>query len=369
MNISHNLVELVRATPPLLPVVSDILNESLREISRDQRAGVAFHNHRFGGDPADRQAGATWCERRLGTVIDAGRVVVTNGTQNSLLMLIASLVPPGSVLLTEALSYPQIGILCNLVGATVKSVGIDEFGVVPEDFKRCCEEYRPKAAYLIPTVQNPTATMLPNHRRQQIVAIAREHGVAIIEDDAQACLPPSADAPIASLAPDITWYVLTLSKSTSVGLRIGYFVAPDLRQLEKVYARFKKMSMWFSSPISAILATRWVEDGTANRILGAIRGEMAERHRILKEELTKVSYQSSPNSLHVWIAGASGLRHAAAIAELAGQRGVAVRGWKEFQVAERDSPHGARVSLTAGNRDTLRTGLRRLNAALTTNCS
>ncbi|MCA6107919.1 aminotransferase-like domain-containing protein [Bradyrhizobium cenepequi] len=368
MSISHNTVELVRATPPVLTAVSDILGESLREISQDERTGVAFHKHRFGGDLADREAGAIWCEGRLGTAVDPSRVVVTNGTQNSLLMLVASLVPPGSVLLTEALSYPQIGTLCNLVGATARSVKLDELGVVPDDFKRCCEEYRPKAAYLIPTVQNPTATILPSNRRHEIVAIARKHGVAIIEDEAQAFLPPNADAPIASLAPDTTWYVLTMSKSTSVGLRVGYFVAPDLRQLENVYARFKKMSMWFSSPITAILATRWITDGTANRILAAIRGEMAERHRILRDELTNVSYQSSPNSLHVWVKGASGLRDAAAIGEWASQRGVIVRGWNEFQVADSGGPHGARVSLTAGDQEALRTGLRKLNAGLGAQC-
>ncbi|MGY3610283.1 MULTISPECIES: aminotransferase-like domain-containing protein [unclassified Bradyrhizobium] len=368
MDNSQATVELVRATPPLLTAVSNILRESLREISRDERTGAAFQNHRFAGELADREAGAIWCERRLGTAIDPSRVVVTNGTQNSLFMLIASLVPPGRVLLTEALSYPLIGTLCNLVGARAKSIKLDELGVVPEDFERCCEKYHPTAAYLIPTVQNPTATILPNGRRNEIVSIARKHGVAIIEDDAQAFLPPSADAPIASLAPDITWYVLTLSKSTSIGLRVGYFVAPDLRQLEKLYARFKKMSMWFSSPISAILATRWITDGTANRILAEIRGEMAERHKILKDELSNVSYQASPNSLHVWVTGASGLHNTAAIAELASQRGVVVRGWKEFQVADRGGPLGARVSLTAGDREALRSGLRRLNAGLGTQC-
>ncbi|MHC2543208.1 DNA-binding transcriptional MocR family regulator [Ensifer sp. SEMIA 135] len=356
--------ELVRATPPLLTSVSAMLSESLREISLDERTGNAFHCHRFGGTTEDKEAGATWCGRRLGTKIDPERVVVTNGTQNSLLMLVTSLVGPGGILLTEALSYPQIGAICDLIGATVKPIEIDELGVIPGDFRRCCEQHRPNAVYLIPSIQNPTATILPNDRRREVAEIARFYGVPIIEDDAQAFLSPDAPQPIAAFAPEITWYVLTLSKSTSVGLRVGYFVSPNLEQQDKVNALFKRMSMWFCSPISAILATRWINDGTANRILDAIRSEMSARHQVLREELTCVSYQSSPNSLHVWLKGEGRLKDPNTITTLARTAGVQIRNWEEFRAAQNRGPVGARVSLTSVDKETLRMGLRILNKAL-----
>src|SRR5258708_36130053 len=42
---------------------------------------------------------------------------------------------------------------------------------------------QPKMIYTIPTVQNPTATIMPEPRRAELLRLPQEHGVAVFEDD------------------------------------------------------------------------------------------------------------------------------------------------------------------------------------------
>lgn len=72
------------------------------------------------------------------------------------------------------------------------------------------------------------AARLGNERdaTRELVAIARQHGLIIIEDGTYALLADDAPPPLASLAPETTVYVSSLSKSVATGLRVGFVCAP-----------------------------------------------------------------------------------------------------------------------------------------------
>ena len=46
----------------------------------------------------------------------------------------------------------------------------------------------PKYIYTIPTVQNPTGTIMPEARRAELLKLAQEYGVPVFEDDCYADL-------------------------------------------------------------------------------------------------------------------------------------------------------------------------------------
>src|SRR5262249_43950159 len=86
----------------------------------------------------------------------------------------------------------------------------------------------PKYIYTIPTVQNPTGSIMPVDRRQKMIALARQYGTMIFEDECYSDLVWSGKRPpsIYSLAGgDGVIFVGSFSKSIAPALRVGYIVA------------------------------------------------------------------------------------------------------------------------------------------------
>jgi 2-aminoadipate transaminase len=88
---------------------------------------------------------------------------------------------------------------------------------------------RPKMIYTIPTVQNPTATIMPEQRRRELLHLADEYGVPIFEDDCYADLIWSGERPPSLYAMSRSQNVIhcgSFSKSIAPALRVGFLVAP-----------------------------------------------------------------------------------------------------------------------------------------------
>jgi 2-aminoadipate transaminase len=86
----------------------------------------------------------------------------------------------------------------------------------------------PKFIYTIPTVQNPTGTIMPLERRHEVIAVARQFGVPIFEDECYADIvwAPGTPPALYGLAPQDVIHIGTLSKTLAPALRVGYVTAP-----------------------------------------------------------------------------------------------------------------------------------------------
>ena len=88
---------------------------------------------------------------------------------------------------------------------------------------------RPKYIYTIPTVQNPTGTVMSEARRRELLALAAQYGVPIFEDDCYADLTWDGERPPALYAMSDSGNVIhigSFSKSIAPALRVGFIVAP-----------------------------------------------------------------------------------------------------------------------------------------------
>lgn len=350
-------VDFTRSIPPLPPLLGSGLGQALCEIGCSANLGLLLRNSYAAGTEADRQAGAQWLARRFEVVPTAEHVVVTNGTQNIVTLLLQSLVGPNNLLLSEALTYSALRPLADRVGVRIEGVAIDDDGVIPDAFDEACRQHRPKALYCNPTVQNPTATMMSRRRREEIAAIARRHGVAILEDDVLGNLHEDAPPPIAAFAPDITWYFMGLTKCLAHGLRIAYLLVPDLVSAEAVIGPVRKLSTWFPSPLSAAVANRWINDGTAGRITQAIKEEAEARQAIAARLLAGADYTTQPGALHLWLRLPTSWPRSDFVKKLC-QAGVLVRPSDLFAVNDSPPPEAVRLSLSSPlNRDDVERGL------------
>ncbi|WP_311275324.1 PLP-dependent aminotransferase family protein [Methylobacterium sp. WCS2018Hpa-22] len=251
------------------------------------------------GNLADRAAGADWLGRRLGPV-PVQRVIVAGGAQASLAAILTVVLKPGDALCVPILTYPGLRMAAERRGARLLPVSADGEGILPDAFLECCRLHRPRALYLVPTLDNPTTATIPTHRRERIAEIARTHGVAIIEDDAYGTLPPDAPAPFASFAGDITWHIATLSKCVSPGLRIAYVAVPGTNEAVRLAAELRAISM-MASPLAAALASHWIANGDLDSIVAAIRHENGHRQAVAREALRGLSVHAHPCGHHLWL--------------------------------------------------------------------
>ena len=253
----------------------------------------------FGGTAPDRAAGAHWLAARL-PELRGEHVLVCPGAQSALLAILLSLTQAGDTVCCEALTYPGFRTLAAHLGLVLAGLPMDDQGVLADAFAAQCRKAPPKALYLNPTLHNPTTRTLSLARRQQLIAIARQYAVPILEDDAYGALPNDPLPPLAALAPEITFYVGSLAKCLGAGLRIAYLVTPDTAQYGKCVAALRAASV-MASPITAALATQWITDGTATAILDFIRSETTARQDMVAAILPPSAYVTHPQAFHVWL--------------------------------------------------------------------
>jgi DNA-binding transcriptional MocR family regulator len=270
----------------------------------------------------------------------------------------STLTRPGDVVLSESLTYPGMKALANLFDFRLHGVPMDEYGLLPEAFAAACESTGAKLLYCVPTLQNPTTALMPVERRKEIAKIARTRGVVIIEDDIHGHLPAEPIPPLAGFAPEISCYIASTSKSLAPGLRISYLAAPAT-MLERLTPGLW-LTTWMATPITAEIASLWIQNGTADRILEKRREEAAARQKLASEILGHLHCQSQTFGYHLWLHLPEPWR-AEDFTEQASKQGVAVTPPSAFIVGRERLPHAVRLCLGAvRERDRLARGLRTL---------
>ncbi|NKQ53287.1 PLP-dependent aminotransferase family protein [Amycolatopsis sp. K13G38] len=160
-------------------------------------------------------------------------VVVTVGSQMGLDMVTRLFCDPGDVVIAEGPSY--VGALGSFAAyqAQVLHVTMDDDGLVPEALRAALDQAeragkRVKFLYTIPNFHNPAGVTLATGRRAEILAICREHGVLVVEDNPYGLLGFDGQTypALRSLDPENVVYLGSFSKTFASGLRVGWVLAP-----------------------------------------------------------------------------------------------------------------------------------------------
>jgi DNA-binding transcriptional MocR family regulator len=285
--------------PPQPPGLGDRVAEGLAALLAGPEGAAGLGYQPSGGAARDRAAGASWLGRRLGAVAE-DRVVVAAGAQSALFAVLDLLLDRGDTLACAGLTYPGVRAIAAHLGLRLAGLAQDADGLDPDAFEHLCRTDPPKALYLVPTIASPTTATLPSGRRQAIVATARRHGVALVEDDAYGALPETAPPPLAALAPEIAWHVASLSKCATPALRVAYVAAPDASAAMPLTAGLRAISL-MASPLTAALAARWIGDGTLAALTAAIRAENRARQRLAAALLPAGAVAAHPDGNHLWL--------------------------------------------------------------------
>lgn len=292
-------VEMSMNMPPEPPVMAARLIESATALHAAADPYQLLRYQDFGGAPADRAAGRTWLGRRL-PGCNGEAVLVCPGIHSALVALVSLLARPGDTLALDVLAYPGIKAIASQLGVRLQALPRDEDGPLPHAFESLCKTHKPAAFYCNPTLQNPSTLTIPFRRREALADVALRYNVPIVEDDAYAMLPQNAPPPLALLAPELTYYVTGMSKNFGAGLRIAYLLAPSARQAQRIAGALRATTV-MPSPYTMLLATQWVNDGTAIAMLDAIRAEGRTRLAIAAQVLHDWPFDAHPDGFHLWL--------------------------------------------------------------------
>jgi DNA-binding transcriptional MocR family regulator len=338
----------------------DMLQQGLSQVLMRADNALLMTYHLAGGSDADRQAGAQWLAPMFGD-LDSRQLVVCPGAQAAIAALILALTEPGDVILTEAMSYPGLRTAATQFGRHIIAVEADKQGMVPELLEQACRQHKPKLIYLNPTLQNPTTITMPERRRKALASIAKHHNVRIVEDDPYWLLADAPPPPIATFAPEQVYYIATLSKCLTPGLRVAFVLIRDPHERERFLVALRSFALMVA-PLTAALATQWIVDGSAGRLMEGVRNEVRLRHWMARDILAG-RYSGAGDGLHVWLE-LPAYWNPSQLARAADSEGIAVTPAEAFATGS-GSVNAIRISLgNIKDRERLRAGLQRLSDLL-----
>ncbi len=164
----------------------------------------------------------------------ADDILITSGSLQAIDLINATLLERGDTVIIEQDCYQGSINRLTRLGVNVVGIPLDGDGMRMDLLSNALDELkgkgvRPKYIYTIPTVQNPTSTIMPLEHRREMLRLAAAHGVPIFEDDCYADLIWSGERPPAIYALSENNNVIhigSFSKSIAPALRVGFIVAP-----------------------------------------------------------------------------------------------------------------------------------------------
>lgn len=323
--------------PP--PICQDDLFAAVREIEKAPGKEELFRYQSPKGLERHRAAGVEWL-KTMGLESDVDSVLLCAGAQQGLNVVFTTIAEPGDLVLAEHVSYPGIKAIADMRKLRLMGVPMDENGLLPDALESICRTRKVKALYTIPTLQNPTNTILPAERRKAVAEIAEKYDFVIVEDDILRALVKKPPPPIASLVPERTFFVSSMSKVLAGGLRVGFIKGP-----QKVYNRLQQSLqalIWNVSPLTFEMFSILLANGTVEKVIRLLRKNCETRNRLAEEYLGAFKPRLYPHSTYFYLDLPVGWTQMQFGLE-AQRRGVSISPGETFAVDEKEAPHAIRV--------------------------
>lgn len=269
--------------------------EDLKAVTQevlDEEGALALQYGTTEGDDTLREVLAERYQA-MGCHIFKHNVMITTASQQALEILSKIFIDRGDKIVCGLPSY--LGGLSSFKSFGAESVGIqfDEYGMRSDLLKQALETLRrngerAKFIYVIPDFQNPAGITIPAERRNEIIELAREHDILIIEDSPYREIRfEGQDEPL-MYSLDNTGQVITLgtfSKTFVPGFRIGWVVAHE-DIIDKMVTA-KQSADLCTSPFVQKIAARYMQKGLFEKNIRHIIADYREKRDVMLEAFRK----------------------------------------------------------------------------------
>lgn len=330
---------------PALPDVgqSRVIRDILADIAAEPPSGLMHYPTREAFRPA-REAVIRWLSGTPLGRLTHEDIVLSHGGQNGICLAMQSILTGQKpVVLVEELSYPGFRRAAELMRAEAISVPMDADGLIPEALEEIARTHGAQVLCTSPEVHNPTNTFTPEPRRREIAAVCRRVGVQIIEDDCYR-MGLSRAPTYRMIAPDLGWYVSSISKTVTPALRIGFVAAPEGRAA--VLRRAAEHGFFgLAAPIADLAAKLLVHPEIERVMLDAGR-EFGRYIQCLVNHLGTQDLVWRRDVPFAWLTLPAGWR-ASAFCQAAATEGIRIRSAEDFAPRDANTPHAVRIAVNA----------------------
>lgn len=209
--------------PSLFP--SADLTEAASRVLKDNRQSLQYRL-----PPETLKAEICRHMAARGVECSPDQVLITNGAQQGLSLLVRLLLDPGADIFEEEFSYTAFQQIVDPFAPRITTIPSNSNSGIDVDAleESLARGLRPAFLYMMADGHNPLAVTVPRDNRQRIADLAREFHVPVIEDDPYGCLQYSAGGipPIRAFESDWVYYVGSFSKLLAPALRVGWVVVP-----------------------------------------------------------------------------------------------------------------------------------------------
>jgi 2-aminoadipate transaminase len=237
-------------------------------------------------------------------------VVVTTGSQHALELIAKLFLDPGDVVIAEGPSYVTALTVFRSFQTDVVHTAMDDEGLIPQALRETIarvrsEGRRIKFLYTIPSFQNPMGVTLSWQRRMEVLEIARENEILVLEDNPYGLLyfdqpPPQA---MRSVDESGVIYLGTFSKTLAPGLRVGWAVAPHAIREKLVLAN--EAAILSPSGFTQTVISEYLSTADWRGQIDIFRGVYRERRdamlSALADQLPSLTWTVPNGGFYVWL--------------------------------------------------------------------
>ena len=296
-----------RSDPATFPVEA-LQAAAVKVIERDRELLTNYPGS-LGYEPL-RIAMAKREGEREGVRVNPDHIALTNGSMQAVTLVAEALTEPGDVVITEEFTYPGTLSAYRSLKLDIHGIGMDEQGMRIDLLKEKLTALKaadrlPKFIYVLTNYQNPGGTVMPQSRREELIALSKTFDVPVVEDNCygdvhyEGAVPPALFA----LDPDNTnhIYLGSLSKILAPGLRLGYLLAKP-PMLDTLLARRHDAG---SNTFAAAIAAEFYHDGINDHCAVSnppLHAKLKKLTKALGTELGDLcEWSNPPGGLFLWL--------------------------------------------------------------------
>jgi 2-aminoadipate transaminase len=328
--MANETISFARGAPSadILPKEA-VRDAAARALAEDWQKALSY------GTGIGHPALCQWVAERHGG-LDAGQVMIANGSMEGAAMLFEHLLSPGDRVIVEQPTYDRTLLLLQRAGVELVPVPLEADGLDLGAFEAALDGGPVKLAHVIPNFHNPAGCTLSAEKRVRLVELAAEHGFWIFEDDPYRELPFEGEALETMLSIDKADRVIhasSFSKTVSPGVRVGYLAGPAA----EIAALAKRANETYISPnmLAEAIVLELCSSGGLDTNIEFVKGALRERRDALVEALSgqipEAEFVVPGGGYFLWLDLEQGTDTSALLAEAKGE-GVAFVAGPDFMI-------------------------------------
>ncbi|HUS98404.1 MAG TPA: PLP-dependent aminotransferase family protein [Hyphomicrobiaceae bacterium] len=350
--------------PESIPI--DDLREAADAVLRREGASLATYSLESGpqGYKPLREFLVQKLKADAGITCSADDILLTSGSLQGIDLVNEVLLRPGDTVLIEQATYGGVLTRFARLGVTPIGIPLDGDGMRTDALEAALSDLKakgrlPKYIYVIPTVQNPTASIMSEGRRAEIIKLAEAYNVPIFEDECYSDLIWDRKRPPAIYAMDgsrRTIFVGSFSKSIAPALRVGFVVAPWEIMSRMLAVKKDAGSGALEQMVLAEYCTTHF-DTHVDRLCKTLKGKLDALVGALEEQFgTAAEFEVPKGGIFLWVRLPAPV-DTAKLAQVAAKAGVAINPGPEWSIDPDGANRCLRICYANPPIETIRNGV------------